>query len=152
MHSSNAMMMSAPSPISAAMALSGEKKCDEPSRCERNATPSSVTFRRSLRLNTWKPPESVRIGAIPAHELLHPAQLADGLDPRPQIEMVGIVQQDLDAELLQDVLGHAFDRGHRADGHEDRRVDHTVWGEKLPDACLAVGRLDLEAERHLRQL
>ena len=61
-HSSNAMMMSAPRPISAAMALSGLKKCDEPSRCERNATPSSVTLRRSLRLKTWKPPESVRMG------------------------------------------------------------------------------------------
>jgi len=60
-HSSNAITMSAPSPICAAMALSGLKKCDEPSRCERKVTPSSVTLRNSFRLKTWKPPESVRI-------------------------------------------------------------------------------------------
>src|SRR6202451_4935241 len=34
-HSSNAMMMSAPHPICASMALSGLEKCGEPSRCER---------------------------------------------------------------------------------------------------------------------
>ena len=35
----------------------------EPSRCERNVTPSSSMVRRSRRLNTWKPPESVRMRA-----------------------------------------------------------------------------------------
>src|ERR1700739_375317 len=50
-HSSNAMMMSAPSPICASIALSGLKKCEDPSRCDRNVTPSSLTLRNSFKLN-----------------------------------------------------------------------------------------------------
>jgi hypothetical protein len=52
-------MMSAPRAISISSAFSGERKCSEPSRCERKVTPSFVTLRNSLRLKTWKPPESV---------------------------------------------------------------------------------------------
>src|SRR5215470_2043021 len=60
-HSSKAITMSAPKPICAAIALSGVKTCEEPSRCERKVTPSSFTLLKSLKLKTWKPPESVRM-------------------------------------------------------------------------------------------
>ena len=60
-HSSNAIAMSLPSAAWIAIARSGVSRCSLPSRCERNVTPSSSTVRRSRRLNTWKPPESVRI-------------------------------------------------------------------------------------------
>src|SRR6266567_8646443 len=60
-HSSKAIIMSAPRPIWASIALSGLKKCDEPSRWERKVTPSSLILRRSFRLKTWNPPESVKI-------------------------------------------------------------------------------------------
>ena len=43
-------------------AISGERKRLEPSRCERKVTPSGVSVRSSLRLKTWNPPLSVRIG------------------------------------------------------------------------------------------
>ena len=43
------------------MARSGVNRCWLPSSGIRNATPSSVIFRREARLMTWKPPESVRI-------------------------------------------------------------------------------------------
>ena len=52
MHSSSTMMMSAPNAISISSAFSGERKCSEPSRCERNVTPSFVTLRSSLKLKT----------------------------------------------------------------------------------------------------
>ena len=51
-HSSNAMMTSAPNPICASMELSGVKKREDPSRWERNVTPLSVTLRNSFRLKT----------------------------------------------------------------------------------------------------
>ncbi len=44
------------------MLRSGESMCLEPSIWEAKRTPSSVSFLRSARLITWKPPESVRIG------------------------------------------------------------------------------------------
>jgi hypothetical protein len=70
-HSSNAMMISAPSADCISMTDSGVKKCRDPSRYERKWTPSSVTRASfshesfcipSPRENTWNPPESVRIG------------------------------------------------------------------------------------------
>ncbi len=45
-----------------AMARSGVRSSRLPSRCERNATPASVTRFRAAMLKTWNPPESVRIG------------------------------------------------------------------------------------------
>ena len=66
-HSSRTMMMSAPSCSCARITVSGVKKCRDPSICERNSTPSSVTLRFSARLNTWNPPESVRMG--PCHPM-----------------------------------------------------------------------------------
>ena len=61
-HWSNAMMMSAPSSSWMRIASSGVNTWREPSYTERNSTPSSLITRVSSRLNTWKPPESVRIG------------------------------------------------------------------------------------------
>ena len=75
-HSSKAIAMSLPSGAWISMARSGVRRCSEPSRCERNVTPSSSMVRRSRRLNTWKPPESVRIAPRPAHEAVQAAQRA----------------------------------------------------------------------------
>ena len=55
------MTMSEPSAICTSIETSGERNFFEPSMCERKVTPSSVIFRKSPRLNTWKPPLSVRI-------------------------------------------------------------------------------------------
>ena len=134
------------------MALSGLKKCDEPSRCERNGTPSSVTLRRSLRLKTWKPPGVGEDGAVPRHEFLHAAQLAHHLDAGPQVKMVGVVQQDLDAELFQHVLRDTFDRADRAHRHEDRRPHLAVGGEESPGARFALASFNLKAKRHRKRL
>ena len=60
-HSSNAIAMSLPSSAWICIARSGVSRCSVPSRCERNVAPSSSIVRRSRRLKTWKPPESVRI-------------------------------------------------------------------------------------------
>ena len=61
-HSSNAIIISAPKSSSVFITLSGVNKCLLPSKCEWNATPSSVIFLNELKLNTWNPPLSVNIG------------------------------------------------------------------------------------------
>src|SRR5205814_1707981 len=81
-HSSNAMMMSAPSPIWASVAASGLRNCVEPSRWERNVTPSSVNLRSSLRLKTWNPPESVRIARSHDMNRCSPSSLCTRAIPR----------------------------------------------------------------------
>src|SRR2546426_2999111 len=53
-------MMSAPSARWTSIVSSGERKWDAPSIGDRNSTPSSVIRRSFARLQTWKPPESVR--------------------------------------------------------------------------------------------
>ena len=65
MHSSKAMTISEPISICTCMETSGERNFLEPSIWERKVTPSSVILRRSPRLNTWKPPLSVRMA--PSH-------------------------------------------------------------------------------------
>ena len=74
--------MSLPSAACTAIARSGVKRWALPSMCDRNVTPSSSILRRAARLNTWKPPESVRIGPVPGHEAVQPALAGDQLlDP-----------------------------------------------------------------------
>ena len=144
--------MSAPSPICAAIELSGVNMCDDPSRCERNATPSSVTLRSSLRLNTWNPPESVRIGLSHAMKRCTPPERTHHLYARPQIQVIGVVQQNLDAQLFQHVLRDGLHRPQRADRHKHRRLHLAMRREEAPRPRLAVGGLDLKAKRHERRL
>ena len=49
---------------------------------------------RPARLITWKPPLSVRIGRVPAHEPVHAAERLHDLDARTLREVVGVRQHD----------------------------------------------------------
>src|SRR5258706_4735966 len=51
---------------------SGDRKQTSPFTGERNRTPSSLILRNSPRLNTWNPPESVRIGLSQAMKRCKP--------------------------------------------------------------------------------
>ena len=62
-----------------------------------------MILRSAPRLNTWKPPESVRIGRVPAHEAVQAAVLRDHLEPGPQPQVEGVAEDDLRAGL--DELG-----------------------------------------------
>ena len=61
-HSSKAMTMSEPRSRWIAIEASGVSRWREPSMWLAKVTPFSVIVRSPLRLITWKPPESVRIG------------------------------------------------------------------------------------------
>ena len=71
----------------------------EPSYTEANSTPSSRSTRVSSRLNTWKPPESVRIGPRPAHEAVQAAVGGHDLGARAEEQVVGVGKHDLGAQL-----------------------------------------------------
>ena len=69
---------------------------------------------------------------------MQPAHPPHHVDPWPQVEMVGIPQQNLDSQLFEHVLGHALHRGQRSNGHEDGRLDDPVGRDQLPEASGAL--------------
>ena len=61
-HSSKTMTTSESSAVCTCMEISGLRNTASPFTGDRKRTPSSESLRNSARLNTWNPPESVRIG------------------------------------------------------------------------------------------
>ena len=81
-HSSNAIAMSEPRLRCTAIASSGVNRCLLPSYTDLNQTPSSSTRSAVCRSeNTWKPPESVRIGPSHAMKLCSPPSSAISSSP-----------------------------------------------------------------------
>ena len=67
--------------------------------------------------------------AVPVHELMQSAHLAYHVVTRAEMEMVGVGQLDLTAELLEVQRAHAaLDRRLRADVHENRRLHLAAVG------------------------
>src|ERR1051326_6212237 len=65
--------------------------------------------------------ESARVGedgALPAHEPMQTAHLADGIDTGAEIQVISVAEQDLDPELVEHRLGNALHGALRPDGHE----------------------------------
>ena len=87
-------------------------------------------LRSGPRLNTWKPPESVRMRPVPAHEAMQPAVRGDDVEPGAQPQVERVAEDDLRADLDELVGRHRLDRAVGADRHEHRRLD----------ACRARGR------------
>ena len=73
--------------------------------------------------------EAARVGQdrpVPAHEPVQAAEPRDPLVARPQVEVVGVGQDDRGADLADVVGVERLDRGVRADRHELRRLDDAV--------------------------
>ena len=66
---------------------------------------------------------------------MDPAERRDGLRPRPQEEVVGVDEDDLGPELLEDGVGQPLDRALAGDGHEGGGLDGAVG--RREDAVLA---------------
>jgi hypothetical protein len=64
-------------------------------------TPSSLILRISPSDQTWKPPESVRMGLVPVLEAVQAAELRDHVQPGPQPQVEGVAQDDLRAHGVQ---------------------------------------------------
>ena len=147
---SKATAMSEPSACWTPTASSGVNRWSDPSRWLRNATPSSSTTRRSPSETTWKPPESVRIGPSQSMNRCSPPSRSMRSWPGPQVQVVGVGQDDRRAGVADVVRRQRLDRGVRADRHELRRLDHAVGQRQAPGPCprRAVGRrVDLDRER-----
>src|SRR6516164_9417127 len=66
----------------------------------------------------------------PGHELMQPAQSPYGVNAWTEIEVISVAKQNLDANVLQHVLGYALDRRERSHRHEDRGFNLAVRGEQ----------------------
>ena len=68
-----------------------------------------------------------RVG--PRHEPMQPAQISDRLETGPQIQVIGVGQQNLYAQILRQVAGReSLHRRLRAHRHKDRRLNGSVRG------------------------
>src|SRR5215471_14921846 len=87
---------------------------------------------------------------LPAHEFVESTQVAHQLVPGAQIEMVGVAENDLRAQLFQHILRNALHRSSSSHRHEDRRLHLTVRCDDSPCACGA--RLSIRDERQCGHL
>ena len=65
-------------------------------------------------------------GTVPGGEAMETAELADDFGAGAEIEVVGIPEDDLRAELGELIRVDGFYGALRADGHEDGRLDFAV--------------------------
>ncbi len=93
-------------------------------------------------------------GARPTHEFVKPAHAVNLLVTRAQIKVIGVAEDDFDAERFERVLRDGFDGALRADGHEDGGFDGLMGQEET--AAAATGgcgfRENLELKAHQRIL
>ena len=73
-------------------------------------------------------------GMRPGHEALQASEAADLVDAWAQVEVVRVAEEDLDAEVLEKVLGDSFHRGDGAYGHEDGGLDFAMRSRDLASA------------------
>ncbi len=69
----------------------------------------------------------------PRHEPVKSAHRANQLMPRPQIQVIGVAENDLRAKAFEIRLRLAFHRGGRAYRHKRGRFDHSMRGGKTPE-------------------
>ena len=87
-------------------------------------------------------------GSDPRHESMQPAHLPDGFDSRPQIKMIGIAEQNLDAQFFQHILRNALHRSQRSNRHENRRFNLSVRRDQFAGAGRAASGFNLQLESH----
>ena len=87
--------------------------------------------------------KAARVGqhrAVPPHELVQAAHRLDDLVARADMQVVGVGQLDLAAQLLEvERIDRALDRARRADVLEDRRLHNAVRGAEFAPASFALG-------------
>ena len=78
--------------------------------------------------------------AVPAHELVQTAHLANDLVARTNVQMIGVGQLDLAAELLEvERIDSALDRARRAHVLKDRGLHHAVRRAEFAAPCASLG-------------
>ena len=91
--------------------------------------------------------ESTRVGehgAMPLHELVQAAHVADKFIPGAQIKMIGVAQDERCVDVLEVFGREGLDRRLRAHRREDRRDEVAVRGSEDSRAGTFVCGSDLE--------
>src|SRR5262245_40866459 len=83
----------------------------------------------------------------PADEPVQSAPTRNQLISRPQIEVIGVAEDDLRSRLLQIAVAHRLDASLRANRHERRRLNDAVQHAQLAQPRTAVGCEQRAAER-----
>ena len=133
-------------------AFSGVSRCAEPSRCERKCAPSSSIVQPLGEAEDLVAAAVGQDRTPPADEPVQAAAARDQVVAGPQIEMIGVAEQDLGAEPLEIAVRDALDRALRADGHERRRLDLAVRRRQHAGARASIGVVDLKRKRHMLSL
>lgn len=76
------------------------------------------------------------------------AKFTDLIDSRTEEEMVSIAQQNLDAEVFQEILRNSFYCRQRAYWHEDGSLDLAVRRDQASSAGAFWRVFNLEFQRH----
>src|SRR3954465_5335677 len=93
--------------------------------------------------------EAARVGEyrpLPRHKAVQSAQFADLLRPRPQIEMVGVGEDDLRVQLLESLVRGSLFRRQCPDGHKDGRFHLTMRRLEFAGARVSITRVDMKRE------
>ena len=92
----------------------------------------------------------------PSHEPVQPPEPCDHIVTRPEKEMIGIAEEDLDARRGQLLRGERLDGAVSADRHERGGVDVPVKGtQPAAPRAARIGRQEVEAEQghgHLHEI
>ena len=90
--------------------------------------------------------------SVPAHKTVQPTKVADQLAARPQVEMIGVAQDDLRTDLVQVCGRQRLHCALGADRHEDRRLDRAMARRQSapPGGRGGVGLDKLERRGHAR--
>ena len=83
---------------------------------------------------------------VPAHEPVQAAVRGDDVRARAEVQVVGVAEDDLRAELPQLARLHRLDGRLGADRHEAGRLDHAVRRHQTSGAGGSVARLHGELE------
>src|SRR5258708_10621685 len=112
-------------------------------------------FRNFPQLAKTENLKTTRVGQDrpwPRHEPVQPTELADLINPRTKIKVIGVPQQNFDAQLLQHILRHAFHRSLRSDGHEYWSFDRSMRRKQPASPGGASGCVHLECKGHWLRL
>ncbi len=84
--------------------------------------------------------------ALPADELVKPAELRHLFRPRPEHQVIGVAEDDVRACALDLIEVEALDCADSPHRHEGRGADVAMEGADGSEARRAIGRVKREAE------
>ena len=88
-------------------------------------------------------------GPGPADEAMQAAEVANGFMAGPQVEVIGVAENDLRAERLENLLRNRLDRARRSDGHEYGCLDDLMRQIKTASPPTGGGLADqVEGKTH----